>query len=134
MGMRDVLTTLQNHPAWQGREAAREAGRGVGIAIGSWPGATEPAAAACALNRDGFLHVHIGSVDLTGTWTGFALIAAESFGISPDRVRVVAGDTSTAPYAGGAGRQQNHLLRRPSHHASSRRSPPASAGHRCRGV
>ena len=103
MGMRDVLTTLQNHPAWQGREAAREAGRGVGIAIGSWPGATEPAAAACALNRDGFLHVHIGSVDLTGTWTGFALIAAESFGISPDRVRVVAGDTSTAPYAGGAG-------------------------------
>lgn len=103
MGAHEVLEALRAHPAWQNREAARAAGRGVGIALGSWPGGTEPAAAACMLNRDGTLHVHVGAVDLTGTTTAFALLAAEAFGIAPEKVRVVSGDTSTAPYAGAAG-------------------------------
>lgn len=103
MGMRQVLEALQSHPAWQNREAARMAGRGVGIAVGGWPGGTEPAAASCMLNRDGQLHIHIGSVDLTGTSTGFALLAAETFGIDPEKVRVISGDTASAPYAGAAG-------------------------------
>ncbi len=47
--------------------------------------------------------MHVGSVDLTGTNTGFALIAAEAFGLSPERVRVISGDTSTAPFAGSTG-------------------------------
>jgi CO/xanthine dehydrogenase Mo-binding subunit len=103
MGMHEVLKALQDHPAWQQREDARAAGHGVGIAIGGWPGGTEPAAAACALNRDGTLHIQVGSVDLTGTTTGFALLAAEAFGIEPGQVRIITGDTSTAPYAGAAG-------------------------------
>ena len=103
MGMRQVLESLGQQPAWLEREKARAAGRGVGIAIGGWPGGTEPAAATCALNRDGQLHVHIGSVDLTGTTTGFSLMAAEVFGIEPDKVRIVSGDTGSAPYAGAAG-------------------------------
>lgn len=103
MGMRQVLESLGQHPAWREREAVRSAGRGVGVAIGGWPGGTEPAAATCALNRDGQLHVHIGSVDLTGTTTGFALMAAEVFGVDPDRVRIISGDTGSAPYAGAAG-------------------------------
>jgi CO/xanthine dehydrogenase Mo-binding subunit len=103
MGMKQVLETLRAHSAWQNREAARAAGRGVGFAVGGWPGGTEPAAASCMLNRDGELHVHIGSVDLNGTSTGFALVAAEVFGIDPEKVRVVAGDTASAPYAGAAG-------------------------------
>ena len=61
-------------PAWQERALAQAAGRGVGIAIGGWPSGTEPAAATCALNRDGQLHVHIGSVDLTGTPTGLCCL------------------------------------------------------------
>ncbi len=103
IGMSQVLETLQAHPAWQNREAARAAGRGIGFAVGGWPGGTEPAAAACMLNRDGQLHIHIGSIDLTGTSTGFALLAADTFGIDPEQVRVVAGDTANAPYAGAAG-------------------------------
>ena len=103
MGMRQVLERLGQHPAWLEREAAREAGRGVGIAIGGWPGGTEPAAATCALNRDGQLQVHIGSIDLTGTTTGFALMAAEVFGVEPDQVRIVSGDTGSAPYGGSTG-------------------------------
>lgn len=109
MGMRQVLEKLGQHPAWLERDAARAAGRGggarygIGIAIGGWPGGTEPAAASCALNRDGQIQVHIGSVDLTGTKTGFALMAAEAFGVDPDQVRVISGDTASAPYGGATG-------------------------------
>lgn len=103
MGLRQVLEALQNHPAWREREKARREGRGVGIAVGGWPGGTEPAAAACRLERDGTLHIHVGAVDLTGTRTAFVQMAAETFGISPEKVRVIVEDTHTAPYAGAAG-------------------------------
>ncbi len=103
IGMKAVLEALRDHPAWQQHEEARRAGRGVGVAIGGWPGGTEPAAAACLLERDGTLRVHVGSVDLTGTTTAFVALAAEAFGTSPDQVRVVTGDTATAPYAGATG-------------------------------
>ncbi|MCC6603814.1 MAG: xanthine dehydrogenase family protein molybdopterin-binding subunit [Anaerolineae bacterium] len=103
MGMTEVLQTLQNHPAWQNRAEARAKGRGVGIAVGGWPGGIEPTAASCQLHRDGTLHVHVGSVDLTGTTAGFALMAAEAFGVAPDKVRVISGDTATALFAGSTG-------------------------------
>jgi hypothetical protein len=100
IGSREVLEALRDHPAWKNREQARAAGRGVGIALGGWPGATEPAAALCSLNRDGLLHIHVGSVDVSGAQTGFTLMAAEAFGIAPEQVRVIFSDTQTAPYAG----------------------------------
>jgi len=103
IGMCDVLTALKQHPAWQNREQARAQGRGVGISVGGWPGGTEPAAAVCSLNRDGTLHIHVGSVDISGTLTGFALMAAEAFGIAPEQVRLHFDDTDSAPYSGGAG-------------------------------
>jgi CO/xanthine dehydrogenase Mo-binding subunit len=71
--------------------------------VGGWPGGSEPAAAVCSMDRDGVLQLHVGSVDLNGTLTGFALIAAEEFGIAPEKVRVVFSDTDTAPYSGATG-------------------------------
>lgn len=103
MAMIEVLETLQQHPAWVNRAAARAQGRGVGIAIGGWPGGVEPTSATCLLEKDGTLQVRIGSVDLTGTATGFKLLAAEAFGIDPEHVRVVTGDTATASFAGSTG-------------------------------
>ena len=103
MGMRETLEALRDHPAWQNREAARAQGRGVGIAVGGWLGGTEPAAAACALNQDGLIHIHVGSMDISGTLTGFTVLAAEVFGVSPDMVRIVNSDTQNAPYAGVSG-------------------------------
>ncbi|HLF02060.1 MAG TPA: molybdopterin cofactor-binding domain-containing protein, partial [Anaerolineales bacterium] len=103
MGMREVLEVLREHPVWKNRAAARAQGRGVGLAVGGWPGGSEPAAAVCSLDRDGILQLHVGSVDLTGTLTGFSLIAAEAFGIAPEKVRVVFSDTDTAPYSGATG-------------------------------
>lgn len=103
MGMIEVLEAIEKHPIWQGREEARAAGRGVGIAIGGWPGGTEPAASSCSIERDGTLHVRVGSVDLTGTDTSLAILAAEAFGIDADKVRVISGDTDSVPYAGASG-------------------------------
>ena len=103
IGMRQVLERARAHPIWRDREAAHAAGRGVGIAIGGWPGGVEGATAACTLNRDGTLHVHVGSVDLTGTTTAFALIAADTFGIDPEQVRVISADTDAGYYAGASG-------------------------------
>ncbi len=103
MGQRQVLEALQAHPAWQGREKARAEGRGVGIALGAWPGGTEPAAAACGLQSDGTVKVHISSADITGTNTSLALIAAEAFGVEPERVTIATGDTVSGPFAGSSG-------------------------------
>lgn len=103
MGQRQVLEALRDHPAWQNREQARAEGRGVGIALGAWPGGTEPASAACALQTDGTLKVHISTADINGTNTSMALMAAEAFGLDPDKVTVATGDTSSGPYAGASG-------------------------------
>ena len=43
------------------------------------------------------------AVDMSGVNTGFAAIAAEAFGLSPDQVRIVAADTATGPYSGASG-------------------------------
>lgn len=103
MGMREVLQAVQSHPVYTNRAAAQAQGRGVGVAIGGWPGGTEPTSAQAQLHRDGTLHVHIGSVDLTGTPVGFVLMAAETFGLPPEKVRIIRGDTSNMPYAGATG-------------------------------
>ena len=103
MGLHQVLEAAGKHPIWRGREQARAAGRGVGIALGGWPGGTEPAASSCAIERDGTLHIHVGSVDITGTNTSLAMLAAETFGIDADRVRVISGATESVPYAGASG-------------------------------
>jgi CO/xanthine dehydrogenase Mo-binding subunit len=40
---------------------------------------------------------------MSGAASGFALIAAEAFGVSPDKVRIVTADTASGPYAGASG-------------------------------
>jgi CO/xanthine dehydrogenase Mo-binding subunit len=73
------------------------------VAVGAWIGAYGPAAAACRMEGDGTLLVHLGSIDISGSDTGFAALAAEAFGISPDRVRIQHTDSTTSPEAPGAG-------------------------------
>lgn len=73
---------------------------GWGLAAGCWPGGTEPAAAACRMNGDGTLTLSVGTVDLTGTHSTFAMVAAEVLNMPADSVHVVGGNTDYAPYAG----------------------------------
>lgn len=91
---RELLSKKQDHGSVK---------EGVGMALGGWPGGLEPSTAICRLNGDGTVSVVLGSVDLSGTDTSFQQIAAEAFGLSSDRVLVTHGDSSNAPYAGGAG-------------------------------
>ncbi|MDQ3513795.1 MAG: xanthine dehydrogenase family protein molybdopterin-binding subunit [Chloroflexota bacterium] len=103
IGLRQTLEALEAHPAWQGREEARAKGRGVGIAVGGWPGGVEPATAVCRLDADGKMTVVLGSVDLNGTNTTFSQIAAETFGLGAEDITVKTASTDSAPYAGGTG-------------------------------
>ena len=96
------LERLAANPLWRDRASLAE-DEGVGVALGWWPGGLEPAAAACRLDSDGGLTVVTGAVDMSGTDTAFQAIAAEAFGLPLDSVRVVAGDTSQAAYAGISG-------------------------------
>jgi CO/xanthine dehydrogenase Mo-binding subunit len=103
IGLKQTIEALKSHPKWQNREALRAEGKGIGIAVGGWPGGIEPATAVCRLDSDGKLTIVLGSVDLNGTNTTFAQIAAEELGSSIDSVRVKSADTDSAPFAGGTG-------------------------------
>lgn len=100
MAMRETIEMAREHPLWKKRSTASKKGHGIGMAVGGWAGGLEPGAAVCKLNRDGVLQVHVGGADVSGTQTSFALLAAETFGVALDKVRVVYSDTDSAPYAG----------------------------------
>lgn len=101
IGLVEVLEAARSHPFWRERKKGED--EGYGVAAGGWPGGTEPAAAACRINGDGSITVQVGSVDLTGTNTTFAQIAAEVFAVPTDAVHVAVGDTDAAPYSGSTG-------------------------------
>ncbi|MGH2409472.1 MAG: xanthine dehydrogenase family protein molybdopterin-binding subunit, partial [Chloroflexota bacterium] len=102
IGSCEVLETLRAHDAWKNRGSKSE-DEGVGIAFGGWPAGTQPASATCKLNTDGTLSVVVGSSDISGTKTGFELLAADAFGAGPELISVATADTNSAPFAGGSG-------------------------------
>ena len=94
IAMVECLEAARRHPLYT---APLGPGEGVGVALGSWGGARSPAAAGCRVEPDGTVSILIGSPDISGSSTGLAMIAAEAFGISAEKVRVNVGDTSFAP-------------------------------------
>ncbi len=101
-GAVEVLERIREHPLWARRDSLPE-GEGLGLAAGYWPGGNEPAAAVCRVDSDGILTVITSAADMSGVNSGFQVIAAEAFGMPPDRVRVVTTDTASGPYAGASG-------------------------------
>ncbi len=102
MGLSKVIERAMNHPLWKARTETA-AGRGLGVAVGGWPGGTAPAAAVCRADSDGMFYLHVGSIDITGTNVALRRIAAEQLGIDESTIRVINGDSSTAPQSGPAG-------------------------------
>jgi CO/xanthine dehydrogenase Mo-binding subunit len=96
LGVTAVLDSVAAHPLWRGR-AELPAYEGVGLALGVWPGGKAAAAALCRLNADGSITITTGVVDMSGTTGAFEVIAAETFGVDPSMVEVVALDTDGAP-------------------------------------
>ena len=103
IGLKEALLELKNHPAWQNREQRRAEGRGIGVAVGGWPGGVEPATAVCRLDADGTFTVVLGTADLTGATTAFAQIAADALEVDLSSTTVSIGNTSAAPYSPGTG-------------------------------
>ena len=96
IGLDECLARLADHPLYRGRASLPD-DEGVGLAVGAWPGGRQPASAICRLEADGRVTVVTGVVDMSGTMTGFATIAAEGLGIAAGDVSVVAADTASAP-------------------------------------
>jgi CO/xanthine dehydrogenase Mo-binding subunit len=108
IAMVECLEAARRHPVYT---APVVSGEGVGIAVGSWGGARSPAAAGCRVEPDGTVSVLIGTPDISGSSTGLAIIAAEAFGISAEKVRVDVGDTAVAPHGpAAAGSQTTYSL------------------------
>jgi len=108
IAMVEVLEEARRHPLYTAPVGSDE---GVGIAIGSWGGARTPAAAGCRVEPDGTLSILIGTPDIAGASTGLAMIAAEAFGVSTDKVRIETGETGVAPRGPvAAGSQSTYSL------------------------
>ncbi|GHO86173.1 xanthine dehydrogenase family protein molybdopterin-binding subunit [Dictyobacter formicarum] len=110
LGLIECLDGIEQHPLWKERQGQKEVPEelagwkiGFGLAVGGWPGGNDVAAAACRLESDGTISVVIGTVDLTGSDTSLALIAAEAMGLPASQVNVAHDATDTMPYSGATG-------------------------------
>jgi CO/xanthine dehydrogenase Mo-binding subunit len=107
IGLRQCLERLREERDRRARHAGPAPDgrtlRGQGVAVGGWMGGIEPSSAVCRLDRDGTLTVVVGTVDMSGTSTTLAQIAAEAFGLPVEVVQVINADTDAAPYAGASG-------------------------------
>jgi CO/xanthine dehydrogenase Mo-binding subunit len=104
IGIRECLEAMRAHPAYA--QPAIVEHEGVGIALGGWLCGMSPAAAACRVDTDGTVRVHVGSVDISGVNTTFQLVAAEILGVDPQQVEILQGDTQEGPFAGPSGGSQ----------------------------
>lgn len=80
-----------------------EEGRGVGIALCEWRSGSGPSTASISVNEDGTISLLTGSVDISGSDTSLAQIAAESLGLRLEQVVVAKRDTDLAPFTGPSG-------------------------------
>lgn len=101
VAFKQTLRQVAEAAGWDSREKAPN--EGWGVAVGEWTNGAGPGSAVVSLGEDGTLKVFSGAMDITGTDTGFAQIAAEVVGVPFEAVRVIRGDTDSAPYATGSG-------------------------------
>ena len=98
----EVLDALAGSEVWRSRGSGG-ADEGVGLALGYWPGATNPAAAACRMSPDGSVQVMTGVADMSGVAGGFQAIVADVLGLAADLVQVQTLDSASAPASPGSG-------------------------------
>jgi CO/xanthine dehydrogenase Mo-binding subunit len=109
VGAKEVLATLAAHPAWSDPPPRRQGDDGLlhgrGFALGSWGAGQGPSSALAILEADGKIRVVLATVDLTGSFTSLAQIAAEALGVSVGQIVVSKASPdyiSYAPISGGS--------------------------------
>jgi CO/xanthine dehydrogenase Mo-binding subunit len=96
-----TLQAVADRAGWAKRKKGEH--EGWGVAVGEWTNGAGPAAAVVSLHEDGKVKIFYGLMDLTGTDTAMAQIAAEVLGVAYEDVTVVRGDTDSAPFGTSSG-------------------------------
>ncbi|MGY9074692.1 MAG: xanthine dehydrogenase family protein molybdopterin-binding subunit [Acidimicrobiales bacterium] len=95
IGFVETLEAIKNHPMYTEPLGPNQ---GRGIAAGFWFNAGLNSSATVNVNDDGTATVVTGSPDIGGSRASMALMAAEEFGIDPERIRPVIADTETVGF------------------------------------
>ena len=99
-GLMEALEAIKERIDWPRQ---LEDGHGLGMALCEWRSGSGPSTAAISVNDDGTVSLLTGSVDISGSDTSLAAIAAEALGIPMEKVVVAKRDTDLAPYTGQSG-------------------------------
>ena len=99
-GLMETMLALKER---MGLPKKLEEGRGVGISVGEWRSGSGPSTASISVNEDGTVSLLTGSVDISGSDTSLAQIAAEALGLRLDQVVVAKRNTDMAPFTGPSG-------------------------------
>ena len=99
-GLMETLQAVKEKIRWPRKTGD---GHGIGLALCEWRSGSGPSTAAISVNEDGSVTLLTGSVDISGSDTSLAAIAAETLGIPMERVIVAKRDTDLAPYTGQSG-------------------------------
>ena len=107
-GLAEVMDALKEKMEQPQNGGASDSGgdrlaRGVGVAIGEWRSGSGPSTASISVNEDGTVGLLTGSVDISGSDTSLAQIAAEALGLEMEQVIVAKRDTDLAPFTGPSG-------------------------------
>jgi len=99
IGLTSILERVAGHSCWRDPVPEGRFPRGRGLALGYWRGTSMTSAAFLTVAGDGRVTVTMGTVDISGTRTTMAQVAAEEMGLPVDDVHVVMGDTKSSPYS-----------------------------------
>jgi xanthine dehydrogenase molybdenum-binding subunit len=103
MGLTSILEAVGTHTCWTTPLAKGRLPRGRGLALGYWRGTSMTSACHITIASDGRPMVTLGTVDISGTRTTMAQVAAEEFGLSVEDVHVTTGDTKSVGYSDTTG-------------------------------
>jgi xanthine dehydrogenase molybdenum-binding subunit len=78
-------------------------GHGVGLAVCQWRSGSGPSTASISITEEGTVSLLTGSVDITGTDTVLAQIAAMVLGVDMPQVIIARRDTDVAPFTSPSG-------------------------------
>jgi xanthine dehydrogenase molybdenum-binding subunit len=99
-GLPQTLEAIKERMHWPTKSPE---GHGVGLAVCQWRSGSGPSTASISINEDGTVSLLTGSVDITGTDTVLAQIAAMVLGIDMQQVIIARRDTDVAPFTSPSG-------------------------------
>ncbi len=103
VAFKETLRAVAEKAGWWDRSQKKGENEGWGVAVGEWTNGGGPASAIVSLHEDGKVHIFYGLMDITGSDTSMAQIAAEVLGVRYEDVSVRRGDTDSAPFGTASG-------------------------------